>query len=184
MTFESTSTTKGSGPSRRSVLKTAAWSVPVIAAASAMPLAAASVPADQQNVRVSSSCYGINILGIGQSFPQFTIAAVGSTVRAGSTFNITGTGIGNLTFGDSNGLGFFNFLNGNTVQFTLTRDIPAGSSATVQVTGFASAQALRTYTMSVGTIIGNANTNKADDAAGQTLLGVSLFGVLIGYCGR
>ncbi|WP_353115181.1 hypothetical protein [Microbacterium sp.] len=182
MTSERTPTT--AGLSRRTIVKGAAWSVPVVAAAAAVPMASASVPIPQQNVIVSASCYGINILGFGQSFPQFTITAVGNTVRAGSTFLITGTGIGNLTFGDTNGLGVLNFLNGSTAQFTLARDIPAGTSATLQVTGFASAQALRTYTMTVGNIIGNANSNKGDDSAGQTLVGLSIFGVLVGYCGR
>lgn len=172
------------GPSRRNVLKGAAWSVPVIAAAAATPLASASVPPAQQNVIVTASCYGINILGIGQSFPQFTITAVGAPIQAGSTFQLTGTGIANLTFGGISGLGVLNFLNANTAVFTLSQAIPAGGSITLQVTGFASAQALRSYTMSTGNIIGNANSNHGDDAASQTLLGVSLFGILVGYCGR
>jgi len=176
--------TTARGHTRRTVIKSAAWSIPAIAVATAVPLAAASVPPAQQNVIVTSSCYGINILGIGQSFPQFTITAVGAPIQAGSTFLLTGTGIANLTFGDTNGLGVLNILSSDSAIFTLNQAIPAGSSATLQVTGFASAQVLRSYTMSVGTIIGNANTNHADDAASQTLLGVSLFGILVGYCGR
>ncbi|MFJ3958387.1 hypothetical protein [Arthrobacter sp. NPDC090010] len=169
---------------RRTVTRGAAWSLPVIAATMAAPAAVASVPPAQQNVIITAGCYGINILGVGQSFPEFTITAVGAPILAGSTFNIQGTGLGNLTFGNANGAGFLNIINGTTAQFTLSQDIPAGSSITLRVTGLLSAQVLRTYTMSVGNVLGNANSIHSDDSAGTTLLGVSVFGILVGYCGR
>lgn len=97
--------TPESGLKRRTVVNAAAWSVPVIAAAAATPAASASVPVEDENVSISSSCYGINILGFGQSFPQFHITAQGAAIEAGSTFLLRGGGLGNLTFG-----GFNDFL--------------------------------------------------------------------------
>lgn len=172
------------GFERRTVLKGAAWSVPVVALAVAAPIAAASVPAAQQDVIVTSSCYGLSILGVGISYPEFRILAVGAPILAGSTFLITGVGIGNLTIGDTSGLGVLNLLNPSTVRYTLTSDIPAGGAAVVRVTGLASVQALRTYTMTAQTILGNANAAPGNDSASQTLVGGSLFGLNVGYCGR
>ena len=184
MTIENTDVLSRRKVPRRTIVKSAAWSLPAVAAAVATPLATASIPTADQNVIISSSCVGFNILGIGQSFPQFTITAVGAPIKAGSTFTLSGQGFANLTFADTTGLGFFNFFgNGTGATFTLSRDIPAGESASLQVNGLASIQVLRTYSMTVGSIIGNANSKRTDDSASQTLVGASVFGILVGYCG-
>ncbi|MFD6700963.1 MULTISPECIES: hypothetical protein [unclassified Microbacterium] len=164
---------------RRTVIKGAAWSIPVIAAAVAAPARAAS---GQGNVVVTSSCWGLTILGIGASFPEFHIAAVGETISAGSTFILQGTGLANLVFGGTMGLFDIHLVDGNQAVVTLRRDIPAGTSLTLQVTGVAGAFIARTYSLTVGTVIGNANVIHTDDSASQRLSGVSVLGVLVGRC--
>ncbi len=166
--------------SRRTVTRSAAWSVPIIAAVVAAPAASASVIVPQ-DVIVSASCYGLNILGFGFSFPQFTIEAQNVDILPGSTFTITGSGVGNLTFGGYAGLNF-NFVGTNSALVTTTEVIPAGTSTTVQVTGLASFQALAQYTLSVTSIIGNRNNIPTNDSASANLSGFSFLGVLGGLC--
>ncbi|WP_265445216.1 hypothetical protein [Flexivirga meconopsidis] len=168
-------------PSRRTVAKGAAWTVPVVATALAAPAASASTAG--QDVVVSSSCYGLTILGVGASFPQFTITAVGAPIEAGSTFTLTGSGLANLTLGGPTGFFDFKLLNGGAMQITLNQTIPAGGSQTVRVTGIISKQVLKTYTLSATNIIGNANSVKSNDTASANLTGVSVLGLIVGYCG-
>ncbi|WP_353113995.1 hypothetical protein [Microbacterium sp.] len=167
------------GVPRRTVLRGAAWSMPVVAVAAATPARAAS---GDGNVIVTSSCYGITILGVGASFPQFHITAVGQPVLAGSTFLLSGTGLAGLTFGSATGLFDVQLVGGNQAIVTVGSDIPAGSSSTLQVTGIGGAFLARTYTLSVDTILGNANVITTDDSASQRLSGVSVLGVLVGRC--
>lgn len=153
--------------------------MPIVAAAAAMPARAAS---GDGNVIVTSSCYGITILGVGASFPQFHITAVGETIKAGSTFLLSGTGLANLTFGSATGLFDVQLAGGNQAMVTVRSDIPAGSTSTLQVTGIAGAFLARTYTLAVDTVVGNANVITSDDSASQRLSGVSVLGVLVGRC--
>ncbi|WP_437582537.1 hypothetical protein ACSAGD_09755 [Paramicrobacterium sp. CJ85] len=172
---------KPAGLNRRTMVTAAAWSVPVIATAVATPAASASTT--NENVSISSSCYGINIMGFGQSFPQFHITAEGAPIEVGSTFILNGGGLGNLTFGGYGDFLEINVLSGKSAQITVRKPIPAGESLTLQVTGIAAALALTNFTLSTGAIIGNANTRSDDDAATQTLTGVGMFGIFVGHCG-
>ncbi|MFC0672863.1 hypothetical protein [Brachybacterium hainanense] len=151
-----------------------------VVAVSAPAIASSGTP---QDVIVDSSCYGVTILGIGMSFPQFTITAVGAPIGAGSTFLLSGTGLGNLTIGGMGGFFDFEVIGGNSIRVTISEEIPAGGSATIRVTGMASAQALRYYTLSVENILINRNDELGNDSASASLSGVSFLGVLVGYCG-
>lgn len=168
------------GVTRRTVTRTAAWSVPVVLAVAAAPMAAASP--NTENVSITSSCYGLNILGFGMSFPQFHFTAVNAPIDVGSTFLLTGSGLANLTIGGLTGIFDFKLLSSGSAVLTVRSTISAGSTATIQVTGLASAQVLTTYTVSVQNIIGNANTTSTDDSAMQSLTGMSVFGILLGRC--
>ena len=170
------------GVPRRSVAKGAAWTLPVVAIAAAAPVANASTPV--QDVVVSASCYGLNIAGIGLSFPQFTITAIGAPIAAGSTFTLSSSGLANVTLGGDTGILDIGILSNGSRVITVKKTIPAGGSATLQITGLLSAQVLKNYTLSVKTIIGNTNSNHGNDSATQTLLGISLFGLIVGYCGQ
>lgn len=169
---------------RRTVARSAAWSIPVIAAAVAAPSASASVAPEQQNVTITADCYGLSILGVGASFPQFTITAVGAPILAGSTFLLQGDGLANLTIGNTNGAGLLNVISGSAAVFTLSKDIPAGAAVTLKVTGLVSAQVAKTYSFSVQNVLGNANSNPADDSGSSRLTGLSVLGVLVGRCTR
>lgn len=170
------------GPvSRRTVAKAAAWSLPVVATAAAAPMASASAPVE--DVDVSASCYGLTIAGFGFSLPQFSIIAVGAPIAAGSTFTLTGDGLANLTIGGDTAIIDVGILAHTSRTITIKKTIPVGGLATVKVTGLLSAQVLKTYTLSVNTIIGNANTNHTNDSASQQLTGLSLGPIVAGYCG-
>ena len=174
-----------SGVSRRTVVRSAVWSVPVITTAVAMPLASASAPVDQQNVQVASSCWQANFGGVLLSYPQYTITAIGNPVKAGSSFLLTGAGIGNLVVGVVAGAGVLTLLSSTEVRFVLSQDIPAGQSAGLQVQGLHREQTSDAYILAVENIIGNANSNPADDASGQNLWGrySELLGFIVGICG-
>lgn len=166
---------------RRSLAKGVAWTAPAVALASAAPAVATSV---DQDCIIDSSCYGLNILGVGMSFPKFTITAVGAPILAGSTFTLTGSGIKNLTFGGPEGFCDFNFLHSSEMTVTLKKTIPAGGSCYVKVTGLLSKQVKKKYTLAVKQLLGNTNSKSTlNDAASNYLSGVSVLGVLIGYCG-
>lgn len=66
---------------RRTIVKSAAWSVPVIAAASALPTAAASVNCPTAtapwDIQITSGCM-LDFLGAGQAFPGFRVTALGA----------------------------------------------------------------------------------------------------------
>lgn len=166
---------------RRTIAKGAAWSLPVVAVAAAAPSANASTPV--QDVDVDASCYGLNIGGLGLSYPQFSIIAVGAPIAAGSTFTLTSDGLANVTIGGDTALIDIGILAHSSRVITLRQTIPVGGVTTIQITGLLSAQILKSYTLSATTIIGNTNDNHSNDSATQYLSGVSAFGVIAGYCG-
>lgn len=77
---------------RRTVVKAAAWSVPVIAAAVATPLAAASV-LDPWNVRISGDCV-LDAGGTGLLAPGFRVVADSPTEPIPAVLTITETATG------------------------------------------------------------------------------------------
>lgn len=174
-----------SGVSRRTVVRSAVWSVPVITAAVAMPLASASAPIAQQNVQIGSSCWEVNFGGVLLSYPQYTITAIGNPVKAGSSFLLTGGGVGNLLVGVAAGAGVLTLLSSTEMRFVLTQDIAAGQSAGLKVEGLRRPQTSDAYILAIENVIGNANSNRADDASGQNLWGrfSDFLGFVVGICG-
>lgn len=166
---------------RRTIAKGAAWSLPVVAVAAAAPSANASKPV--QDVDVDASCYGLNIGGLGLSYPQFSIIAVGAPIAAGSTFTLTSDGLANVTLGADNALIDIGIIAGKSRTITLKKTIPVGGVTTIRITGLLSAQVLKSYVLSATTIIGNTNDNHSNDSATQYLTGVSIAGIIAGYCG-
>ncbi|MDR6867007.1 hypothetical protein J2Y69_001606 [Microbacterium resistens] len=73
-------TTAPKGIDRRSLVKGAAWSLPVIAAASALPMASASVncptPTQPWDIGITGGCM-IDFWGAGRALPGFTVTAAG-----------------------------------------------------------------------------------------------------------
>ena len=78
--------------SRRSLAKTAAWSVPVVAVAIATPAAAASNAT--VDIVVSRVCADLSLLG---ELPRFTISAVSGNIPAGTTFTLSGAALAAVT---------------------------------------------------------------------------------------
>lgn len=121
---------KNSGFSRRTIVKGAAWSVPVIAAAVATPLAAAS------NVEVGAfeldgTCGVLGVLG-----PGFTLqASATAPLPVGTTVTITGSGIANIgVFSVTGGTANVAVLSGTSRQITLTAALPAGATIAFRTT--------------------------------------------------
>lgn len=121
------------GVQRRTVVKGAAWSVPVIAAAVSVPMTAAT-PTFDVNVE-SERC---NIVGLTNP-PYFTIEAQTGTIPAGSVFDLTvnqgllGVGIFNNSPQDGYSwvdLGLFEGV--KTYRITTDRDITPSTPLTVQ----------------------------------------------------
>ncbi|GAB3634000.1 hypothetical protein GCM10027421_33530 [Microbacterium shaanxiense] len=119
-----------SEPSRRTVMKGAAWSVPVIAAAVATPLAAASV-IDAGAFALRGSCGILDLLG-----PGFTLEAGPTTpLPVGTTVTITGSGIASIgVFSVSGGTAVVAVLSSTSRQVTLTTPLPAGATIALRTT--------------------------------------------------
>lgn len=109
--------------SRRTVVKGAAWSVPVIAVAAAAPAAAASETTEVSNFSINGDCGVLGVLG-----PGFDLTADASTpIPAGTVITVSAVGlasIGALQLGLSGGLAGIadiQLLSGSdTYQVTLT----------------------------------------------------------------
>ncbi|MDF2560125.1 MAG: hypothetical protein K0R99_1571 [Microbacterium sp.] len=117
-------TTKNTHVSRRTLVKGAAWSVPIIAAAVATPLAAASV-VDVGAFALRGTCGVLGLLG-----PGFTLQA-GPTapLPVGTTVTVTGSGIANIgEFAASGGTANVAILSDTSRQITLTSELPAGAT--------------------------------------------------------
>ncbi|PQZ87711.1 hypothetical protein CQ018_17320 [Arthrobacter sp. MYb227] len=113
---------------RRTIVKGAAWSVPVIAAAIAAPMAAASGETGTLVVS-TNNCSGLEIA----SNPEFVITASGGDT-ATTTFNITSSKVVNLTLQNAwTGVGGISLivLSGNTWSFTIPA-LTAGQSVTLK----------------------------------------------------
>ncbi|MDQ0726299.1 hypothetical protein [Microbacterium sp. W4I20] len=118
------------GFSRRTVVKGAAWSVPVIAAAVATPLAAAST-VDLGAFALNGSCGTLGLLG-----PGFTLTA-GPTepLPVGTTITISGGGIANIgVFSVTGGTAAVNVLSPTSRSIVLTAAVPAGATIAVRTT--------------------------------------------------
>lgn len=118
------------GLDRRTVMKGAAWSVPVIALAVATPAHAASV-VDTGAFRLAGTCGTLGLLG-----PGFTLTAGPTTpLPVGTTVTITGSGIANIgAFTPSGGTASVAVLSNTSRQITLTAALPAGATIAFRTT--------------------------------------------------
>lgn len=82
-----------SGPQRRTLVRGAAWTIPVVAIAAAAPMAAASVSTAPWNVGISSGCV-VDAGGTGHIAPGFQVHADSPTEPIPSTLLITETATG------------------------------------------------------------------------------------------
>jgi hypothetical protein len=116
---------------RRTVMKGAAWSLPVIALAVATPAAAASGDTDLGAFAINGSCGVLGVLG-----PGFVLTA-GPTepLPVGTTITITGSGIANIgVFSVSGGTANVAVLSNTSRQITLTAELPAGAQLAMRTT--------------------------------------------------
>lgn len=132
---DNNSTTAPRSIDRRTIVKGAAWSVPAIAAAVAMPMAAASETATF-DVRVQRE--RCTFIGVRGQKPNFTIYADAGTIPTGSVFELkVSNGLFNLgLFQDDPNAGYavldLGLIGQNrTYQITTTRDITSGTPLTV-----------------------------------------------------
>lgn len=118
------------GLDRRTVMKGAAWSVPVIALAVATPAHAASI-VDVGAFALRGTCGTLGLLG-----PGFTLQAGPTTpLPVGTTVTITGSGVANIgVFSVSGGTATVNVLSGTSRQITLTAALPAGATIAFRTT--------------------------------------------------
>lgn len=143
--------TKG-GFSRRTMVKGAAWSVPVIAVAAATPMASAST-AEQFDVQVAGTCSGdykaagltagvidvlATLLGLDAATREFTITAAEGTIPSGTQFVLEDGGLLNLGILTVTGALDVNALNivrlgGGGVSITLEQDLAEGESFTIDL---------------------------------------------------
>lgn len=121
---------KEKGFSRRTVVKGAAWSVPVIAAAVATPLAAAS-DVDLGAFTTAGTCGVLGVIG-----PGFTLTASATApLPIGTTVTITGGGVANIgVFSVTGGTADVSVLSGTSRQITLTSELPAGATIAFRTT--------------------------------------------------
>ncbi|MFD5224627.1 hypothetical protein ACFWHT_03310 [Microbacterium sp. NPDC058342] len=130
--------------SRRTVVKGAAWSVPVIALSTAAPAFAAST--QNNNLKVETVDCELITLGIaGSNFPGFRYTVTDGVIKAGTQIQITFGGLaainaGNFELGGANGISLLN-IGGNTATFELTQDYAANdpnlpSEFTIGLKGF------------------------------------------------
>jgi hypothetical protein len=115
---------------RRTIMKGAAWSIPVIALAVATPAAAAS-DIDLGAFHLNGTCGVLGVLG-----PGFTLTA-GPTqpLPVGTTVTITGSGVANIgVFSVTGGTANVAVLSGTSRQITLTSAVPAGATIAFRTT--------------------------------------------------
>ncbi|GAA2239570.1 hypothetical protein N1031_17115 [Herbiconiux moechotypicola] len=126
----STGQTSG-GIERRTVMKGAAWSLPVIALAVATPSAAASGPVEVGAFSLNGTCGVLGVLG-----PGFTLTASGTApLPIGTTVTINGSGVANIgVFSVSGGTASVTVLSNTSRQIVLTSALAAGATIAFRTT--------------------------------------------------
>ncbi|TQL54054.1 hypothetical protein [Subtercola boreus] len=116
---------------RRTVVRTAAWSVPVIALAVAAPMAAASGDIDLGAYQLTGTCGILGVVG-----PGFTLTAgPAQPLPVGTTVVITGSGVANIgVFSVTGGTASVSVLSGTSRQITLTSALAAGATLAFRTT--------------------------------------------------
>lgn len=175
---------------RRTVVKGAAWSVPAIAAAVAMPLAAAATNVTTFDVRVQrEKCTLVGASITNAQKPNFTIYADAGVIPAGSVFNLTvATGLLNLALFQDDPNAGYDILDlgliggGKTYQITTTRAIDASTPLRVDylpdafIAAFAGSNASLTYVSSPsGTEAGPGKNADTMSVSGLNILGIRVY---------
>lgn len=159
------------GVARRAVVKGAAWSVPVVAVAAAVPAHAASVTDPNLAVEVNDIPL-VSVQVLSQNQPGFTYTATAGTVAAGTQITISTGGTASINAGN------FVFegaqislagIGGTTATFTTLQDLPEGQSFTIGLTGL-TVNVIGTYTTRIVT----PDTVQDDDIAIMTAGGVGV----------
>jgi hypothetical protein len=126
---ESVDEVTGFSPTRRSLVKGAAWSLPVIAVAVATPLASAST-VDVGAYHLDGTCGVLGVLG-----PGFTLTAGPTPLPVGTTVVVTGSGVANIgVFSVTGGTATVNVLSGTSRSIVLTSAVPANSTISFRTT--------------------------------------------------
>jgi hypothetical protein len=126
---ESVEEVTGFSPTRRSLVKGAAWSLPVIAVAVATPLASAST-VDVGAFHLNGTCGVLGVLG-----PGFTLTAGPTPLPVGTTVVITGSGVANIgVFSVTGGTASVSVLSGTSRSITLTSAVPANATIAFRTT--------------------------------------------------
>lgn len=165
--------------SRRTIVKGAAWSVPVIAMSTAAPAFAAST---RNNLKVETVDCELITLGIaGSNFPGFRYTVTEGIIKKGTQIQITFGGLaainaGNFELGAANGISLLN-IGGNVATFELTRDYLVGENFTIGLKGF-SVNIVGLYTSRIITPDAVQDDNIAIMTAGGVGVG-SLLGAFI-----
>ncbi|MEA9987082.1 MULTISPECIES: hypothetical protein [Subtercola] len=115
---------------RRSLVKAAAWSVPVISLAIASPAMAASGNTEVGAFHLDGTCGVLGVLG-----PGFTLTAGSAPLPIGTVVTITGSGIANIgVFTPAPVIASVAVLSGTSRQITLTAALPAGATLALRTT--------------------------------------------------
>ncbi|MCJ1702983.1 MULTISPECIES: hypothetical protein [unclassified Rathayibacter] len=150
--------------SRRSLAKTAAWSVPVVAVAIATPAAAASNAT--VDIVVSRAC---RTLTLGGSVPRFTVSAVTGNIPAGTTFTLSSPRLANVSVSAAGAT--VGVLVNNTITFTIATATP---SAIIDITGVLGVFAVAEFRLSLASVpAGFTETNTGNNTAAANLTGLS-----------
>lgn len=133
MTLQQPPAPTPSGTSRRTVLRTAAWTAPAITVAATVPAFAGSPGTDLGNFSLNGSC-GV----LGAISPGFTLTAgADEAIPAGTIISIVNTGVVSLTAvpivntsGTTNMPGLVNVdvLANGSFTVTLAQALPAGAT--------------------------------------------------------
>lgn len=137
MTIENTNV------SRRTLVKGAAWSLPVVAVAAATPLAAASTVTNVGDFSIDGSCGALGIIGAG-----FDLTAGNVALPAGTVIDITTTGLANI--------GLFTVTGGTadvqligTTGNRITLSAPLAANQTLQLRNAVTVAVISTMTANV-----------------------------------
>ncbi|WP_353113755.1 hypothetical protein [Microbacterium sp.] len=171
--------TAHSGVSRRAIVKGAAWAMPVIAMASAVPLATASTNPAGNLAAEADSCDLITLNIAGSGTPGFKYTVTEGVIKAGTEIEIDAGGLANIDIGswtvtDSTGsvaadgrpggLSLL-FIGGGVARLRLLRDYQVGEWIKVGITGI-NASIVGRYTTTILTDDANLNDQRAAFTAG------------------
>lgn len=118
------------GIERRTIVKGAAWSLPVIALAVGAPAQAASGDVNVGAFQLDGTCGVLSVLG-----PGFTLTAGTVALPVGTTVTILGSGVANIgVFSVTGGTASVSVLSATSRQIVLTSALAAGATIAFRTT--------------------------------------------------